>query len=468
VSDILKQISELDQWKKEVESEKHGLIMKAAQSNDPEVLLKAQEYWEDVQPKSNSNTKTVVFDPLNVSNDLDYKHKVTNITYSTLRSMSRTPIVKSIITTRIEQVADFAQPQPKDHAPGFIIRKKTSPYNRGRKKVKMSQGEMERAEWLTEFIMNCGNSFNSWVGDDFNSFLRKFVNDSMTLDQGVFEVVRDRVGRPVSFQASDGALFRKAPDWNDKRYMGLYKNNIQDLPKKEKGYYPTHLQVMNERVIQEFYPWELCFGIRNPTTNIYSNGYGCSELEDLIKVVTWMLNSDDYNGKFFSQGSSPKGILKVVGQTNEARLAEFRQQWMSMVQGVRNAWRTPILEGDKAEWIDLQKSNQDMEFAKWQEYLVRLSCAIYKISPDEIGFEITKGSQGNGGLGNSASDNKQHSKDKGLKPLLRFIQKNINKFIINALDTEYEFLFVGLGDDEDDELDIDIKKMSNFMTINEN
>ena len=464
----IKQLQELDNWKKEIEAERFDLMNQAMQSSDPEILLKAQRMWEDVQPKSNVSGKTLIFDPLNVSTNLDYKENASSIAYGTLRKMSKTPIIRAIIGTRIEQIADFGQPQSQDHQPGFIIRKKVSPYLRGSKrKVEMTTDELKRAEYLTEFVMNCGNSFNEWTGDDFDAFLRKFTSDSLTLDQATMEVVRDRIGRPVEFFACDGALYRKAPDWNDPAYMKKYKVDYQDLPPKEHGYYPSTVQVMNTQVVQQFYPWELCFGIRNPSSNIYDNGYGTSELEDLIRIVTWMLNSDDYNGKFFSQGSSPKGILKVVGQTNEARLAEFKQQWLAMVQGVQNAWRTPVLEGDSVEWIDLQKSNNDMEFSKWQEYLIRLSCAIYKISPDEIGFEITRGSTGSNGFGNAASDNKQHSKDKGLKPLLKFIQKKLNKYVIHALDPDYELVFVGLGDDEKDELEGDIKKLSNFMTINE-
>jgi len=47
------------------------------------------------------------------------------------------------------------------------------------------------------------------------------------------------------------------------------------------------------------------------------------------------------------------------------------------------------------------------------------------------------------------------------------LEKKLNKYIINALDPSYELVFVGLDDDEEGELDADIKKMGAFMTINE-
>lgn len=44
--------------------------------------------------------------------------------------------------------------------------------------------------------------------------------------------------------------------------------------------------VSDEYVV--FYPWELGYGVRNKTTNVLRNGYGCSELETLIEIVTWI------------------------------------------------------------------------------------------------------------------------------------------------------------------------------------
>jgi hypothetical protein len=76
---------------------------------------------------------------------------------------------------------------------------------------------------------------------------------------------------------------------------------------------------------------------------------------------------------------------------------------------------------------------------------------------------------GNGLGGRNNSEKLSFSKDKGLKPLLKKIQHWINKWIVWQLDPEFEFRFVGIDDAEDKEteLDQDIKKVSNFMTVNE-
>lgn len=209
--------------------------------------------------------------------------------------------------------------------------------------------------------------------------------------------------------------------------------------------------------------------MRNTSTNIYRNGYGRSELEDLVEVVTWMLYGDSYNGKFFSQGSAPKGLLKVSGNVNSGRLQEFKQQWGAMMAGVGNAHKTPVIESDKMEWIDMQKSNRDMEFQKWQEYLIKIACSVYKISPDEIGFTVGSGTaRVSVDTGKSIAEKLAFSKDKGLRPLLKFIEAKINKYIINPLDQNYEFKFMGMdSEDEKTQVDLDIRKGSSFMGYKE-
>ena len=71
-----------------------------------------------------------------------------------------------------------------------------------------------------------------------------------------------------------------------------------------------------------------------------------------------------------------------------------------------------------------------MEYTSWMEYLIKLSCAIYSIDPTEIGWDISRGSSGGGLFEGSQEQRLKHSKDKGLYPLLKFIQRK-NKQIHN-------------------------------------
>jgi hypothetical protein len=55
-----------------------------------------------------------------------------------------------------------------------------------------------------------------------------------------------------------------------------------------------------------------------------------------------------------------------------------------------------------------------------------------------------------------------HSKNKGLKPLLQFLQQRINKYIVSEMNPNYEFIWCGIDlEDETQILDNDIKKVAN-------
>jgi len=230
------------------------------------------------------------------------------------------------------------------------------------------------------------------------------------------------------------------------------------------------VQVYQSRIVAEFYPWELIFGIRNPCTSIISNGYGRSELEDLIETVTALLNADQYNANFFKVGSNPKGILKVSGNINQARIDEFKNHWTAQMAGVKNSHKLPIIEADKMDFINTQTSNKDMEYAKYQEFLIKIGCAHYLMDPSEIGFPMAGASDGNRGLGGDGgtAEKLQFSKDKGLKPLLTSYQTWLNKYIIDAKDPNYELVFEGLDiESPEKELENDVKAVTNWSTVNE-
>jgi hypothetical protein len=160
-------------------------------------------------------------------------------------------------------------------------------------------------------------------------------------------------------------------------------------------------------------------------------------------------------------------MLKIKGNVSEKALQQFKQQWQAMITGVMQSWKTPVVDAD-VDWVDLQKTNRDMEFSNWQEYLIKIACAIYSIDPSEIGWDISKGANGSGLFEGNQAEKLQNSKDKGLYPILKFIQRKINKYIVEAIDPDYEFVFMGLnGMTIDKELEMDVKRLSSFMTINE-
>lgn len=471
MSDYAKQLDAITLAEAKLKAKRFRTLEKALKSDSPDDMVKASQVINAIQNRTNTeDPKAFFIDPLQFNANLGYKDKAFSLTYATLKRMAKTPIINSIIKTRKNQVADFAEPQEDKYSAGFVIRKK----HKNGVEQKMTEADKKIAFAITDFIMKGGN-VGQWGVDDFDTFIRKIVEDSLTYDQMTFEVIRNRRGKVESFIATDASTFRIADSFFDKDYDNAFfaRNGAAvwqdktDFGPKVKGYYPAYVQIYQQAKVNEFYPWELCFGVRNPSTSIHANGYGCSELEDLINVVTSMLWGDEYNRKFFSQGSAPKGLLRIKGTNNEAALQQFKQQWQSMITGVMQGWKTPVIEAD-VDWIDLQKNNRDMEYSSWMEYLIKLACAIYSIDPTEIGWDISRGSGNSGLFEGSQEERLQHSKDKGLYPLLKFIQRKLNKYIIEQINPDFELVFMGLnGMTISEELDMDIKKLNSFQTVNE-
>lgn len=448
-------------------------IESALNSKDPVEVVKAMQAVEIERSKANGDDRKAFYiDPDSSYNDWNgYKQRPTSMSYEMMWGMSRTPVINAIIKRRKHQVAEFAKPQKDRHSTGFIIRKKGSNVEDQHKLNKADRAMIDEA---TEFILNCGST-HSWNRDGFDTFLRKGTEESLTFDQLNYEVVRSQGGVVEEFVMVSAETIRRSDLYMldlsgaGQEMMGYnpFQSKSRAKSKMVAGYVPHAVQIYMDSVRGEFYPWELEFALRNPMTRLQGAGYGRSELEDMVMVTTSLLWSDQYNQNFFRIGSSPKGILRVKGGSNNPRLEEFKQKFRAQVSGVQNSHRVPVIDSETAEWIDLQKSHRDMEFSKWQEYNIKLACALYTIDPDEIGFEGS-GSSGKPMFeGNNASRLK-FSRDNGLGPLLSFWQGSINKMALSQRYPDLVFEFVGLNAQSEEDYNKKVKEeVTTFKTVNE-
>lgn len=440
--DIAKDLALLDEQERKVAIKKALTLESALRSGDVDAIYKAQNYFQLQQRKlglenrfslSPEGTKAIMIDPYETSNSMGYYAKNTPLSNTMLRAMARTPVLAAIIATRKNQVADFAAPPADKYSNGFVIEKIGV-----ESEDDLSDSDKRVIEELTNFVINCGNEENKFDNPNFNTFIRLIVDDALTLDAASTEVVPNRGFEPDRFSAVDGATIRYADTFNNQPKEGRLKVN---------GYYPKYVQVIDGRIRAEFYPWEMCYGIRNPSTNIYSNGYGRSESEDLVTTVTNLVNADKYNGSIFKTGASPKGALMIKkGNINKDAVAQIRRDWNAMLSGAEQNGKTLILDGESVEYVNMHISNKDMEYQQFYELMVKLSCAKFTISPEEIGFTLQGAAKG-GGLGSKegGKQEKDYSKDKGLKPLLTFIASWINEYVIGPkTNFKFRFKFTGL------------------------
>lgn len=435
-------------------------LNKAFKSEDAGEILKAQTFLQKWSIKdSNQSTKSILVDPHTLSASTGYRETPQRVSYDSLRGMSRIPIIRAIIETRKDQVAAFCNYTEDEYETGFKIQKKQ--LRKNQEQVENTPEEDRIIENIAHFILNCGNSQDKWYADTFDTFVRKIVDDSLSIDQAVFEIVPNKKGNPSQFLAVDSTTYRIADTYN----APITKENQHIAIDR---CLPAYVQLIDGQIAESFYPWELCFGVRNPQTSIYKFGYGRSELEDLMQTVIALLNADQYNGNFFKVGSNPRGIIKYSGNINSTTLQDLRENWNTQVAGVNNMHKTPVINADKVDWINTHQSNRDMEYSHYQEFLIKITCAVYKIDPSEVGFNMS-GSMGQQPMFESNNESRlKYSKDKGLKPLLKQIQFWLNKYVVSRLNSDYEMVFVGIdGGSRDSELDIDIKELNSFTTLNE-
>lgn len=439
-------------------------LQKSLNSENFEEVMKAQAFIAEQQKHGRRapqpEIKSILWNPSEIGfNGKGYRDPNNGIAFGTLNRMGDIFIIKAIINTRIEQVQNFLKYSVDDQKPGYQIRYKRSPGSEGSDEKELSEKDKKIVDYIVRFLEDGGENDKWECEDNFQEFTRKVLRDSLVLDQMTFELVRARNMNLKKYRAVDAALIRQL-DTNDPRYRQMFENF------RWHGYLPRYAMVWDGQIIRHpvsdeyvvFYPWELGYGIRNKTTNVLRNGYGCSELETLIEIVTWILWGMQYNGNFFKQGSQPKGFINVKnGNVDQGTLNEFRQDWKQTMSTVYNSHKIPVIQGIDLEWIDLQQTNRDMEFTEWIKFLLVIACAVYRMDPSELGFQFQDAARIFGQEGQK--ERLDHSKQKGLTPLLVFYQNILNKYIISEIDDRLELVFTGIEiEDEAAQVELDKKK----------
>jgi len=454
---------------KAVEDSKRAMnLLKSSDSNDnfgnntiginqqvKTVDEQAQLGTELVQVHVDPTTKTFPFgafiDPYITVDAGGYVKKQSLLDFKTLRKIAKkVEPISAIIKLRSNQVGAFSHVSHDTDGVGFKIMLR----NQTKHPTPQELVEMHAIE---EFLLNTGFSHNPNRQDNFEAFQRKIVRDRLTLDAISVQLVANKKGELTEFWAMDaGTIFYAVEHYNARR-TGTY----QPI---------RYIQERDGQIVGEFTGLEMAYGVANPTTDLENQGYGESEVELLIETVTAYLFARDYNKYFFSKNSVPAGIITLVGKYGEQELQDFKRQWVAQVQGTNNAWRVPIVtaeEGKGATFTPFKTSHKDAEYMNYLEFLIKITAAVYQTSPEEINFAMGSGVQSSPMVAKEGGQAILASKDRGLVPLLRFLENFYNKHLVQRLNPKYKFMFTGTQP-EDRQAKADLKnKRSFYLTINE-
>jgi hypothetical protein len=394
--------------------------------------------------------RSVYLDEMQVFSGSDYYEKPTDLSFDALRQLVKAvPVLAAVIRTRVRQVARFTSPS-EDGGLGFEIR------HQDRQK-KLTGDDKAGAQLLTKFIQNCGWEFNprrrkGLKRDSFAQFMAKSVADTLSLDSCPIETELKRGANYGidGFYAVDGTTIRLCTEAGYQGDDEIYA-----------------LQVVQQRLVSSYTRETLIYEVRNPTTDVTAVGYGQSEAEWLVRIITGFLNAMTYNTSAFDNNAIPKGVLNISGDYGEEDRTAFKRYWNATVKGIDKAFALPVLFSNNAEgkatFERFGVENDEMAFSKWMTFLTALICAVYGIAPDEINFESFASSKSSLS-GSDTTERLADSKDKGLRPLLSFYEATISDFIIADFDERLCFRFVGL--DEEDPKDKATRE-NNTLTLDE-
>jgi hypothetical protein len=379
----------------------------------------------------------------------EWYEKPTAFSFDTMRTMAdQTPILAAVMLTRQRQVKRFCRATEGGKGPGFQIKLKDGT-------AKVGAEEQKTIQLLQGFFTNCGWESKPRLRqrlrrDNFSGFMAKQIRDTLIMDSAPIELEwkRDRNKGIDGFYSVDGSTIRLC---NEVGYQG--DDEIYAL------------QVLEGRIRAAYTHDDLIYVPRNPRSDVLAGGYGMSETELLIKVVTGFLNAFTYNTKFFDSNAIPKGLLHLNGDYDEADLNSFRRQWNGMVKGINNAWTLPVMVSKNSESkVNFEHFNADVNdvmFGKWMTFLTSIICAIYGMAPDEINFEsFTTGTSSLSG--NDTEEKLINSKDKGLRPLLAHYEDLFSDYIVAEFGDKYVFRWAGLDEKDPKQLWDEEKTLSTF------
>jgi hypothetical protein len=406
-------------------------------------------------PSKNAGKKgvqSVVLDDLNYSITGEYVERPGMMNFNMLRAMvDQTPVLSAVVMTRVRQMQAFCKVQESGFGAGFAIRHANVAH-------KLTDEERKTTELLQRFFLNTGWEFNprqrKRLGrQSLRQFIALSVRDSLSMDSTPIETEfkRDKSLGIDGFYAVDGSTIRLCTEEG-------YKGDDEIFA----------LQVVQGHIRTAYDYTGLIYEPRNPRSDVMTAGYGLSETELLIKVVTGFLNAMTLNIRGFSDNSIPKGVLHLSGNYSDTDLTAFKRYWNGMVKGVNNAWSVPVLvskdQESKASFENFGVEFNEMMFSKWMTFLTSIICAIYGMSPAEINFDSFSGGNTSPLGGSDTAEKLAQSKDSGLRPLLAYYENIFTDYVLAELGDSYVFRWTGVDEDDQDKRH-ELKKLT--MSVNE-
>ena len=409
-----------------------------------------------------------------------FKHKASRLTNKVLKDVSlRDWLISTIIQCRVDTLLRFSRPQTKKFEMGYRIIKKNS-------KEEYSEEDRQNIAALEDFIQFCGRKDGTPQDDMllFGEFLKLIGRDALTFGHTSIEKIKTRRGglhrfRPLPAESVYRVNKRLTKEFLEKETQvqrKTYETRMgENDPRKEQEInevpidYYKYVQVSyDNRPMAVFGDEDMIFKLFNPQNFADSMGYCYSPLELCVINVTNHMNVENYNSNFFTHGYAARGVLHLKGTVTQAQLSNFRRQFYNTISGQQHAWRTPIVAGlDEVQWVPMSANAKEMEYINFNNHLMRILCSQFQIDPVELGLDYLISASGKSPMQQANNEYKiSYSRERGLLPILMYVEDMINCDILPALDKDlaekYKFVFTGYTDET---AQSEIAQMQAEMTV---
>jgi hypothetical protein len=176
---------------------------------------------------------------------------------------------------------------------------------------------------------------------------------------------------------------------------------------------PAFRQIIRGRETCRLTTDEMMYEMMNPRTK---TPYGLAPLESLIVQANSALRSSFYNMSYLNDGNIPEGFIafpkEMIGSMQQ--LKELQVYWDTLMANPRNFSRLKVVPEGFA--YTPAKKHEDMSYREFEEWLLMLTCSVFGVQPEQIGFtkQVNKA---------TSETTNASQEDTGLRPLANFLKE---------------------------------------------
>jgi len=256
----------------------------------------------------------------------------------------------------------------------------------------------------------------------FREFIDTLVDDLLVLDAMVLYKRPNMGGGLYALEPVDAATI----------VLELDENGSTPLPPDV-----AYRQIIHGKEVATFTADEMYYEMMNSRTY---TPYGLAPLESLVLGVSAALKSDIYNVHLLTEGNIPEGFFGVPEAWTPDQIKEFQALWDAALSGDTRAMSKLkfVPSGKGATGYTPAVKPEDMRYKELQEWLMKKTCMLFEIQPNELGFTESV----NKSTGEVQQDIGFNS---GLMPLAHFFEEIFTDVIQNDMGFEnLAFKYTGL------------------------